>query len=438
MEDKNVLTVEKIVEEYGKYYENAGQNRSRLVRALMQPAVTLEKNSRRIPTKETVYKAGNYMTGSVVQPYTDDFTPMGNIEFVPNSITLRQVKTDIKIVPNKIEESWLGFLTENNCSIREWPIVRFIMEEYLKNQIDEDRELKMVYNGVYDPGAAEVKPENCLDGIHKLLVTGSTAQYPINIIEDIGHLEEHYIFDQVEAFNKKLPSKYLKQKLTLFMAPEMALEYLKNKREKGYYQIQGDEEIGYRIDFTNHTIFGSPAMAGTTHLWASVPQNILWLTKRYNPISNIQIQVHDRVVKLLLDWWEGLGFACNQMVWATKETVDGSTPSPTPNPEPDSEPETITVIVTAETEAATDVASTGATLNATVTGAPEGAEVTFAYGTDAADLDGEAAGVAGDEGAFSAAVTELTAETKYYCQAIVTANGKTVYGNIVTFTTLAA
>lgn len=436
---ENVLTIEKIVSEYGKYYvENAKENRSRLVRSLMQPAVTLEQNATHVPTNDTMYRSGNYLTGSVIQPFTIGFTPKGKIEFIPNTIMLRQVKTDIQIIPNEIEESWLAFLHSNNCTIKEWPVVRFIMEEYIKKQIDEDRELKMVYNGVYDPTNEEKKPENCLDGIHRILTVGADADYPINIVEHVGELDEDTIFDQVEFFDKNIPTRYFKEKLVIFMAPEYARAYLADKRNKGLYNIKSDDEINFSIDFSKHIIYASPAMAGTKHIWATVPKNLLWLTKRFNPISNMQMQVEDRYVKLLLDWWEGIGFRCNQMVWASEETVGKATPEPTPDPEPDPEPETITVIVTAETEAATDVASTGATLNATVTGAPEGAEVTFAYGTDAANLDGEAAGVAGDEGAFSAAVTELTAETKYYCQAIVTADGKTVYGNIVTFTTLAA
>lgn len=433
---QNVLTTDKIVKEYGKYYEKAGQNRQRLVRALMTPAVTLEKNAHHIPTEETIYKAGNFETSSVIQPFTPDFTPMGGMEFIPNAIPLRQVKTDIPIVPNVIEESWLGFLAANNCTIKDWPIIRFIMEEYLKKQIEEDRELRMAYTGVYDPGATERKPENCLDGIHKQLVDGAKAQYPINVIEGIGELSEATVLDQVEAFNAKIPSRYYTEKVTLFMAPEMALEYLRNKRDKGYYQIKGDEEIGYRIDFTNHTIFGSPGMAGTKHLWASVQRNLLWLTKRYQPISNIQIQVFDRTVKLLLDWWEGLGFACNQMVWATEPTVDKDTT--TPDEGGDDTPETIVVTPAVETGAATGVTATGATLNGTVANAPEGATVKFAYGTDAANLDGEAEAVAGEEGAYSAAVTGLTAETKYYFQLQMTAGGNTLRGQMASLTTLAS
>ncbi|MCR5709654.1 MAG: hypothetical protein K6G79_04145 [Bacteroidales bacterium] len=407
---QNVLTTDKIVEEYGKYYEKAGQNRQRLVRALMTPSVTLEKNARRIPTEETIYKAADFTTSSVVQPYSHDFTPMGNLEFIPNPVYLRQVKTDIQIVPNEIEESWLGFLAANNCTIKDWPIVRFIMEEFLKNQIEQDRELKMVYNGVYNPSAEERKPENCLDGIHKLLVDGASAKYPINVIKGIGELSADTVFDQVESFNAKIPSRYFNEKLTLFMAPEMALEYLRNKREKGYYQIKGDEEIGYRIDFTNHTIFGSPAMAGTKHLWASVQRNLLWLTKRYQPISNIQIQVFDRVVKLLLDWWEGLGFACNQMVWASEPTIGQST-TDTASPADGIVVRSLNTILTGAVTTDTGVEVAGRVLG----DMPAGATVQFAYGKTSS-LGSAAAATLGEDGDYHAEITGLDRNTDYFLQ----------------------
>lgn len=328
----STLTISKIVEEFGKYYLNEGQNRQRLTRSLMQPSETLEKHAQRITTEETVYRSANYLTGSVVQPFSTDFTPISSLEFIPNTITLRQVKTDIKIIPNEIEESWLGFLSSNNCSIKEWPIVRFVMEEYVKRQIDEDRETKMVYSGVYNPISEDKSPSDCMDGIKQQLINGATHdRYPINVVNGIGTLEPESILDQIEAFDKAIPALYNNQKVVIFVAPEIARLFLEDKRVKGYYQIRTSEEINYSIDFTKHEIWPCPSMAGTKDMWATVPKNLLWLTKRYAPITNMQMQVEDRYVKLLLDWWEAVGFRCNQMVWATSETVAQTSSNTTGN-----------------------------------------------------------------------------------------------------------
>lgn len=407
---ENALTTERIVKEYGNYYLNEGQNKKRLTRAIMQPSETLENNATWMPTEETVYKAADYLMDSVIQPYSDEFTPMGEIEFIPNTIILRQMKTDLKIVPNKIEATWLGFLAKNNCSPREWPIVRFIIEEYLKNKLAEDRELKMVYNGVYDPKAEKPRPENSIDGIHKLLVDGSKSDYPINVIKGIGDLDKDYVFDQVEAFNASIPSKYFSKNVTLFMAPEYALAYLRNKRDKGAYQIKGDNEIGYRIDFTTHTIYASPSMSGKKHLWATIEKNLLWLTKRYNPISNIQIQVFDRIVKLLLDWWEGFGFACNQMVWASEPTVGQST-TDTASPADGIVVRSLNPILTGAVTTDTGVEVAGRVLG----DMPAGATVQFAYGKTSS-LGSIAAATLGEDGDYHAEITGLDRNTDYFLQ----------------------
>ena len=102
------------------------------------------------------------------------------------------------------------------------------------------------------------------------------------------------------------------------------------------------------------------------------------------------------------------------------------------------EPETITVIPVVEPETATDVTTAGATLNGTATGVPEGATLKFTYGTDPESLSGEAAAVAGEENAYSAEITSLTAETKYYFQLQLTYNGNTLYSPLGSFTTLAS
>nr|MCR5549766.1 hypothetical protein [Bacteroidales bacterium]MCR5549770.1 hypothetical protein [Bacteroidales bacterium] len=66
----SVLTTTQIVSEYGQYYIKEGQNRSRLIRAIQQMPVTLEKYARHIRTTETRYRMANYKSGAVLQPFT--------------------------------------------------------------------------------------------------------------------------------------------------------------------------------------------------------------------------------------------------------------------------------------------------------------------------------------------------------------------------------
>ena len=160
----SVLTTTQIVSEYGQYYIKEGQNRNRLFRSLMQMPATLEKHARHIRTTETSYRMANYKNGPVQQPFSTTFNPISNISFHPNQINLQKMKVNVRITPDEIEDMWLGFMSGNTTrNKKEWPIVRFIMEEYIARQIGEDRESRMVYKGVRNEGGST--PSDCLTGI---------------------------------------------------------------------------------------------------------------------------------------------------------------------------------------------------------------------------------------------------------------------------------
>jgi hypothetical protein len=206
-------------------------------------------------------------------------------------------------------------------TLTEWPIVRWLLEEYIAKQIRADRELKLVYKGKKVLGGTT--PETCMDGIREQLIKGAARDYPINIISSDGVLNETSIFEQIEAFDKRIPDLYVGEKVSVYVAPKFVRAYRQAKRDRGIFQINVNEsnKIDETIDFTNHKLVGLPSMVGTNDIWASVDNNLLWLTKREGNLSQASLQLHHYNVDILLDWWEAIGFACNKMVWTTPETI---------------------------------------------------------------------------------------------------------------------
>ena len=407
----SVLNASEIVREFGQYYVKEGQNRQRLVRALTVMPVTLEKHARHIRTTETTYKMANYRFGSVLQPFSPTFNPISDIEFVANEIPLRKIKVNARFTPDEIEDSWLGFMSGNTTrNKKDWPIVRFLMEEYLANQIAEDREMNMVYRGVRDDQGTT--PGSCVDGIHKLLVDGAGKSYPVNVISGLGELTEENAFDYIEAFDRAIDSRYWNRPVTIFVAPEIYRAFLTAYRANGFYTIYKENDINGVIDFTgrNHVLAPLPSMSGTKHIFATVPDNLLWLTNRDMNTASADVQAIHYDVDLMLDWWEGIGFACNQMVWTTIETVGG----------PSAEDTAIIadgIIVRSlypMANAATEIASTGAKVSGKVMGdLPDSAVVKMVYGTTTS-LGTESAALTAVKGVYTAELTSLSAATKYY------------------------
>jgi len=321
------ITIERILAEYGRYYEQAGQNRNRLFRALMQPSVTLDKLSTQMKTEDTIFRMANFKFQRLMQPFRKQFEPQGGVEFFPNEIRLRQIKVDLDMYPHDIEDSWLGFLGgDSSRNLTDWPIVRWIMEEYIANQVQEEKELEVIYKGVYKPTGNS--PIDTMDGIKQQLINGANADYPINVIDGIGAFDEATIFNQLEEYDKKLPPLYTGKPLIHFMSENNVRLFLTKKREKGFYFISSPNQIDASIDFTNHVVVGLPSMNETNDIFTTFRNNVIHVSKRSFGSANLDMQKYDRQVKILTDWWEGIGFACNQMVWTTRETLTPLTPAP--------------------------------------------------------------------------------------------------------------
>jgi len=75
-------------------------------------------------------------------------------------------------------------------------------------------------------------------------------------------------------------------------------------------------------------------MNGTNDIFTTLKENILHLRKRDLDKVHIDVQKVDREVKFLIHWWEAVGFACNAMVWTSKESLT-ATPVTPPEPEPE-------------------------------------------------------------------------------------------------------
>ncbi len=312
------INVDLILEEYGRFYENSGQGMDRLKRALMVPATTLEKYATRINTKDDIYKMTTEEWEDVLQPFRIQFEPKAGVKFIPNAIVLNHIKVDAEFSPMGIYHSWMAFLAGDENKIENWPITRYFVEVYLKRKIDNNRELKAVYKGVRDDNGNT--PESCMDGIKKKLIDGANdPNNPINVIQGVDAFTEENIFDEIEAYDRKIDELYDGENIIHFVAPKWVRAMKTAKRAAGYYFINSPDQINADIDFTKHVVCGVPSMKGTDDIFSTMKENLLWLTNRNK--FDFDIQKENRMIKVLADWMEGVGFGCNAMVWTSARTV---------------------------------------------------------------------------------------------------------------------
>lgn len=317
-EINTTINTDFIVEEYGRLYQQRGQGLDRIKRALIQKAVTLEKYATHKRLTDDIYEMANDEFRPVLQPFRVPFEPTGGVKFHPNKIELQHIKVDLYFSPDEIIDSWLGFLEGDGVKREQWPITRYMIEVYLKQQIDYDREMNAVYFGERDDNGTS--PASCMDGIRKKLVLGAQSSYPVNVLNGIGKLQPDTCFDQVEAFSKKIKAIYRNVPIIICVSQEYERAFLENKRANGFYWLHGPEDLNNSVDFTKQVVMGLPSMGENCgDMFAFVKGNLLWCTRKDK--FNFDVQKEDRYVKVLADWREGIGFGVNKMVWATGETV---------------------------------------------------------------------------------------------------------------------
>ena len=319
------FTTTKIVDQFGNYYIDEGQNIKRVLQMVRQKTVTTT-HARPVFTDNTVYRFATTKFGSVVQQFQKKFTAKGEVEFRPNEIPLRQMKVDESFYPDDIEGSWLGFLAGKEIAERkDWPIVRYMTEEYILGQVPHDMEMKVYGKGKFveptdgQPGS----PEQSLDGMITLCDAGIlNTEQPMNKVLLTGTISVTNAVDQLEAFVDNVDRLVRDNfKIKLFADPKLVDDYKKNYRKLFSGDPRYTDEKAGTIDFnTNIELVALPSLSETGALVATPEDNFVHIrrTKKNNPPV---IESAKREVNIMLDWWESLGFGYNEMVWYYKPTV---------------------------------------------------------------------------------------------------------------------
>lgn len=308
------MNVQEIITAFGAYYENSGQNQSRVKTMLTQGLIT-PGICTAAKTDDTIFKLAKLSLQKVVQPFQKGWTPRNAAAITPNEIRLYHFKVDEDIWPDDIEATWLGFLETEAVSRKDWPLVKFLIEKGYIPQINQDMELFEYGKGVFAEPAAGVSgvTGTGMDGLITLLQKGVDND-TVNSIP-IGVLDKDTIYDQVEAFVDGISQIYQGIPMSVFMSQTWRKHYLRDKRDSGHYFRTSDKDVDESIDFTNQRVVELPCLNGTDVLFATPKENLLHLTKKSANKTKFSIEESKREVSFLCDWWEGMGFGMNAAVW---------------------------------------------------------------------------------------------------------------------------
>lgn len=315
------ITSAQVIADFGAYYIDAGQNETNIHVTLRESFVDMNDFTV-VETEDTVLREVNAAYAEVLQSFQTAFTSKGGITFTPKAIQLFNVKVDESFYPDALKSQWISFLTSNNLDRTTWPFVKFFIEKYVMGQIMADL-TKNLYGAVYvapTPGTAGAASAS-FDGLKKILNAAITATTTTAIVTGAPSATAATWATQVETFNKSIPELYWETPMTIQSSRALALRYKEGRRTKynsNYAQIA--EAMAVQ-DFEQNIVGGRGSLTGSTKIWATPKQNAIMAFKGGSNKQIVEVEKVDRMVKVYTDFWFGIGFINDALIFTNDQEL---------------------------------------------------------------------------------------------------------------------
>jgi hypothetical protein len=333
------MDIDLIIEEFGAKYIAGGQTEKSINTELFaQDDIT--RDFMRVPENDTHFRSSYATIDEVLQAFSIPFASKSTTTFKPWEQKLGEFKIDKLITPDKVRQSWLGFLASIEEADRsKWPIIQWYIQKQLLPKAKSDFLIKTAYWGWqvtgYDatPDVDEttfvrelvadtaISPANAsMDGIHTQLAKMYAAGRLNTITTGAWDSTPADFVTQVEEFVMQIPSQYRREMDYLYMSEENRNKYRNGRRAKYnmYYAQETDLDI---ITDTTIKVKGTVSMTGSNQVWCTNPANRVNPTKTDVP-ARFDIQKLDRNVKLLNDWRMLLTFHAPEGIWTNDQDLE--------------------------------------------------------------------------------------------------------------------
>ncbi|GAB2571893.1 hypothetical protein [Spirosoma areae] len=313
------MDVVDIVTEYKAYYQDRGQNVSRLFQVVRKKLASEAIFSTRL-TDDTIWEAGKTTFGRLVQAYQKGFTPINPLAFDPVVIKMFHHKVDTSETPHDLEATWLGFLADNNVSPKEWPFIRWWLEAQISPQIEDDMETLEIGKGVrVEPtvgaaGAAGAGMDGFLTIIGQHVTAGRAGLITMGAIPT----DDEDLVDYFEDFADQIDDKYWNQAMDLNTNQQLVRRYSRGLRKK-YGKDTVDNSLTMKIKDTNLTLVGRDSMKGRNRIFCTPKENAICLKKKTENQKRFDVQIDKRQVNVLTDWYYGVGFILPELVFCNDQ-----------------------------------------------------------------------------------------------------------------------
>ncbi len=308
------VDLSEILSEYGSYYIDGGQNMKNLINRIYEKTRTTSL-ARSMITKNTQERFSAPKISSLVQPFQNSFTSKGNAEFKPKTFDLFRMKIDWEEHPDEFVASWLGFLTDEKKTRKDWPFVKYLIENLIIKQAKEDMELSEYFYGEYaapTEGTAGATGTS-MDGLKKTVDDGIGAG-DINEVTGLSAITDSNAVDQIEEFAGTVEDGLKGEPFVIMTSKGITRSYHKDYRNTfGANPTYVKEDLD--LDFVNGKLAPVASMTGSDYLIATPAWNLVHLRRAKTEIP-FEVEVQKRQLSVYTDWFECLGFLVDEYVYA--------------------------------------------------------------------------------------------------------------------------
>lgn len=316
------LNIQAVIDEWGKRYTPEGQTAKDIKTQLFMPSET-EAFFKKRPNDGDYFKSGYATIDEVTQAFSIPFVKKGTATFRPWETKLGEFKAEGLMTPDRVRNSWLGFLADiKEVDRSKWPLLVWFVRELLIPKIHEEMELEQAFYGWqitgYNPDAAtrtvdgatlvrefasedtQTPANAAVDGIKVQLIRMVNAGRS-NVINSGALATDPVLFcTQIEDFVAQIPPMLRRKIDYLFSSEELTNRYIDGRREKYNKQYAQESDL-LLIDKSPIRMQKLYSMEGSQKLWATPADNrVRAIAKDVD--ARFDMQKADRSVKYMNDW----------------------------------------------------------------------------------------------------------------------------------------
>lgn len=319
---------------FGNFFKDQGQGLKDIYSQIYAPTMT-ESLFMKIPTVNTVIDKVHHMMREVLQAYQPVFVDKGDQEFTPERIILENLMIDHALTPSDMQQSYLGFMTNQTNDPMSGSIVAYTLMK-LVQQAKEDYEKALFYakKTAIVPGVKKATKDS-FDGINtkfkeykaagSLIPMASLGALPAPNSVNADLLTCEYIENMAFSIDEEYRSL-----IETFQCSETTAKLYKRGRRRKYnaYHAQvndnqkllGDSAPVEIIDCSIQ-LQGLRSHKGTTAVWGTVKDNAVMGQKNIGNEGSFKTSVvGNKQIIISSNWWKGVGFI--QPAWIFHNGAD--------------------------------------------------------------------------------------------------------------------